>query len=62
MRYDELGLAAATTEAPTSEEEGEHNLGEPELRRLAFFAEHPDLADPIIWALPRLGLGRGGGR
>ena len=27
-------------------------LSESELERLCFFAEHPELADPVIWFLP----------
>jgi len=29
----------------------ESGLDEPELERLSFFAEHPELADPVIWYL-----------
>lgn len=30
----------------------ESGLDEHELERLSFYAEHPELADPLIWFLP----------
>jgi len=40
------------------EEDDEEGLDEPELARLQYFAEHPELADPLIWFLPKMGRRR----
>jgi hypothetical protein len=34
------------------EEQDDEGLDESELARLQYFAEHPELADPLIWFLP----------
>ena len=35
-------------------------LDEVEMSRIQFFAEHPELADPLIWFLPEVRHRRGG--
>jgi hypothetical protein len=51
MRYEEIELNWSITGEPLEEEE-KMGLDEVELSRLAYFAEHPELADPVIWFLP----------
>jgi len=54
MSYEEKLLNWSITDDFSDDEEDndEEGLDEIELDRLRFFAEHPDLADPLIWFLP----------
>jgi len=52
MRYEEMELNWSVTGEASCDGEGEIGLDEVELSRLAYFAEHPELADPLIWFLP----------
>ena len=56
MDYEEKLLSWSITDDFSDDEEDndeddEEGLDEVELDRLRFFAEHPDLADPLIWFL-----------
>ena len=59
MEYEESEIGFTVTGADCKDEEMDC-LSEAELERLQFFAEHPDLADPLIWFLPGIELGRRG--
>ena len=49
MWHEEMELNWSITGEFEDDDEG---LDEHELSRLQFFAEHPELADPLIWFLP----------
>ena len=55
MWYEETELNWSMT-GECDEDDG--GLDESELTRLQFFAEHPELADPLIWFLPAAGKRR----
>ena len=55
MWYEETELNWSMTGEFNEDEEG---LDESELSRLQYFAEHPELADPLIWFLPDPGRRR----
>ena len=50
MWYEEMELNWSMTGECDEDEKG---LDESELSRLQFFAERPELADPLIWFLPQ---------
>ena len=58
MRYEEMLLNWVLAEDVAGEED-EVGLSAGELARLGWFAERPDLADPLIWFLPERRVGRG---
>ena len=60
MRYEEMELDWLGAGECPEEDEEQLGLDEGELRRLQFFAEHPELADPLIWFLPEVRHRRGG--
>ncbi|MFC1735280.1 hypothetical protein ACFL1X_04130 [Candidatus Hydrogenedentota bacterium] len=49
MRYEEIMLDFLSREELLDEREDDVGLDGCELMRLAFFAEHPELSDPVIW-------------
>ena len=59
MWYEEIELNWSVTGEDEDEDEG---LDESELVRLQYQAEHPELADPLIWFLPEVTRKRGGRR
>ena len=61
MRYEEMMLDWLMADECLEDLEVEKGLSQAELCRLEFFAEHPELADPLIWFLPERGLVKWGG-
>ena len=59
MRYEDTDWNWATTGDSVGEEDDDDCLDEYELSRLQYFAEHPEMADPLIWTLPEASRGRG---
>ena len=62
MTYEDMQMNWAMTGNFVDEEDGDDCLDEYELSRLQYFAEHPDLSDPLIWTLPESGWKRDGRR
>ena len=52
MMYEDMELNWSMTGDGFCEEEDNDFLDEYELSRLQYFAEHPELEDPLIWTLP----------
>ena len=62
MMYEDMQLNWAMTGDSVYEEDGDDCLDEYELSRLQYFAENPDLLDPLIWTLAESGRRRDGRR
>ena len=60
MRYEEMELDWSMTDGFENCEE-EDVLDEKELNKLEFFAEHPELDDPIFWFMQERRRPRRGG-